>query len=665
MVPFANRMPFTDYGDLYGSIVEILNLLARRFTFLVIIEDAHLIDTGTLELLKVIKGRLVNQPVFFLLIYESDLMIKDLKVGDFNEIELKPLSRKAVEQLVKVFYKDKPPELDFYRITGGNPYYTIQVLKNPEFYHLVKDPDYLQRQIIIEKIDRLPPNLKETLFAAAIAGEGFEPKWLLTLINRPVEEELVALIDAGLLKSSDNLFSFTDKTIKEVASEMMSYEDRIDLHNRLGRILESIYHDKIYNYAEVIAHHFSQGGNYEKASYYLKLAADKALSLSQLDRAVELYLKAVDYLDILNPRDNFYRKMRIDIGENLTRILDYLGDYKNLSEMAEESVAIASRWQLKDARLWALVSLAKGLIGIGESDRARSTLEQILRDAPKKGDITASAQALYGYLHFLNQNYGKAMAYFNLSLNSAQSEGLIHHNLINLIVLHKELGNFTKAHEYAEEGLKSNPSLFFQITYHLILGEIYTMLNAYTLAEGELYWSYSEARRINAIRFEVEAGINRLLAQRISGSIDYDLSESIGKILPLIKGRRAQAVLRVKYLLADPLKNLKEIEKLIPVLRDLAENPLILQTYLSLAQFDRENLKHWATKAFELAERLQLPFYLARAYFWLGESLPENDPKRRQYHNRCKALLDGLVSGPDRFGELIRTIPEYRGATKR
>ena len=666
MVPFANRLPFTDYGDLYGSVVEILNLLARRFTFLVVIEDAHLVDGGTIELLKVIKGRLINQPVFFLLIYENDRLITDLKSEDFHEVELKPLSEDAVKRIAESIYKDRKVDIDVYQISGGNPYYTIQVLKHPDFYERGdQDPTIFRRQILFERIDRIAPTIRETLYAASIAGEGFDNEWLFRLVNRPVENDISSLVDAGFIVNIGNQFIFADHEVRDFVYEMIAHEDKVDLHNRLGRILESMYHDKIYDFAEVIAYHFSQCGDYEKASYYLQLAGDKALSLSQLERAVELYHRAIDYLDILNPRDNFYRKMRADIGDNLARILDYLGDYNTLKEVGEESAAIAGRWKMKEAQTRAVLSLAKGLVGIGDFDSAMKKLEQVLRMSPKKGDITASAQALSGYIHFLNQNYGRALASFNNSLKSAVSENLIHFNLINLITLHKELGNFKRAHEYIQDGLKGNPSLFFQINYHLMLGEIYNMLNATTLAEGELYWAYSEAKRVNAIRFEVEAGIHRLIAQVLHKDLDHELLASVKKILPLIKGKRASSILRFQFLLTTPIERRDEIQRLIPDLLELSEYSTILSAYIILARFDSENSHHWSGKAVDLADELQLPFYLAQSYYWFGKSLREGDSERAKYLNRCKALLDGLIAEAGHFGELIRMMPEYRGLTKK
>ena len=63
---------------------------------------------------------------------------------------------------------------------------------------------------------------------------------------------------------------------REVAYNSLLLKRRKEIHESIGKAIEEIYADRIDDFYEVLAHHFSKGNNLEKTYQYLKLSGEKA-----------------------------------------------------------------------------------------------------------------------------------------------------------------------------------------------------------------------------------------------------------------------------------------------------------------------------------------------------------------------------------------------------
>src|SRR5205823_5651775 len=110
--------------------------------------------------------------------------------GVVRRITLQPLSAEAVARLARGSGLDP---LELHRRTGGNPFFTTEVLATPSGAVPIT-----VRDAIVARISRLSAAARGALEAAAVAGARAEV-WLIEAIAADVPESLEACVEAGLL----------------------------------------------------------------------------------------------------------------------------------------------------------------------------------------------------------------------------------------------------------------------------------------------------------------------------------------------------------------------------------------------------------------------------------------------------------------------------------
>ena len=90
-------------------------------------------------------------------------------------------------------------------------------------------------------------------------------------------------------------YIFKHALIQEVAYESLLVKKRKEIHERIGHAIEEIYPERLEEFYEVLAHHYSESENKEKAVKYLKLAADKALRSHSLWEAFKFTRKRLAF----------------------------------------------------------------------------------------------------------------------------------------------------------------------------------------------------------------------------------------------------------------------------------------------------------------------------------------------------------------------------------
>ena len=154
------------------------------------------------------------------------------------------------------------------------------------------------------RIDRLGDNLKQILQAASVIGNDFGYRILQKITG--TGEELKSYLDTlnglNLIIEKELFpemeFTFRHALIQEVAYSTLLVRRRTELHTRIGLAAEFLYADKLDEFYEILAYHFSLGENYPKAYRYLKLSGKKAednfshlLSFSFFEKALKIFDK--------------------------------------------------------------------------------------------------------------------------------------------------------------------------------------------------------------------------------------------------------------------------------------------------------------------------------------------------------------------------------------
>ncbi len=140
---------------------------------------------------------------------------------------------------------------------------------------------------------------------------------------------------------------FRHALVQETAYQSLVRQDRRELHLAAAEVLEVIFQDKLEEQAPLLAHHFSLGGDDQRALQYYKIAADAAFRRYANSEAVLHYLSA---LRISNKPDisfsippQTWQDLYLNLGYAYQQLLNYemaldtFQRLENLGRMLENS----------------------------------------------------------------------------------------------------------------------------------------------------------------------------------------------------------------------------------------------------------------------------------------------------------------------------------------
>jgi len=240
--------------------------------------------------------------------------------------------------------------------TGGNPLFieelTYSLLesgsieKTGQGYILKGDgreiqaPDTLQG-IIAARMDRLDEPLKRILQLASVIGKDFTYPILgrITGMGEELKPYLFRLQELEFFHVK-SLFPELEYTFKHALMHEIAYNNllirkRREIHERIGEATESLYPERIEEFFEILAHHYSRSENRQKAFKYLKLSGMKAIQNSSLWEAFRLFQEALQGLSKLAQTDEVKRD-QIELRLHLASPMISLGFPENSLQLLKE-----------------------------------------------------------------------------------------------------------------------------------------------------------------------------------------------------------------------------------------------------------------------------------------------------------------------------------------
>jgi tetratricopeptide (TPR) repeat protein len=212
---------------------------------------------------------------------------------------------------------------------------------------LLNVPDTIQG-IIMARLDRLGEDGKRTVQLASVIGRQFLGRLLQRvagLTERLTEllEELKSLeiiYELGL--APEPAYIFKHALIQDVAYQSLLKERRRELHRAVGLAIEEIYADRLNEHAEELAHHFENGGDWDKAFTYLVRSGDRAKAAYANQTALDLYARALEVsarvTSALAPaRIVEIHHRRGEVLRLLARYVDSIAEFERMREVARSS----------------------------------------------------------------------------------------------------------------------------------------------------------------------------------------------------------------------------------------------------------------------------------------------------------------------------------------
>jgi ABC-type transport system substrate-binding protein len=306
----------------------VVERLSAESSVCLVVEDLHWADESTLELLQALLPVTEEAAVGLVLLYRSERDHGSWRLGEharqryphrYREIELRPLPDDASRTLATAAAGAELPEsvADLLAMRAGdNPYFLEEALhdliergalqRSDGHYVLAVDASELSVPALVQgalqaRLDRLGRETRDVVSIAAVIGRTFELPLLEEVL--PEEHLLPSLTELQRLdlvverrRRPVAEYSFRHGLVQEVAYASLVEAKRRKLHRLVGEALERLNPASAGEICGVLARHFAEADEAEKAAHYLLRAGDAARALYADQEAVEHYSRARGFL---------------------------------------------------------------------------------------------------------------------------------------------------------------------------------------------------------------------------------------------------------------------------------------------------------------------------------------------------------------------------------
>jgi DNA-binding CsgD family transcriptional regulator len=350
--------PEEDRWRLLQAATDLLRGAAAKRPLLVVLEDLHDADRGTLDLLLYLARNLHDARILVVGTYRdvevdrahplSAALTELHRASNVARVQLHGLSTDEVLRLLVETSQQTVPqpfaEL-VQRRTEGNPLFVRETLRfvldtglverRDGALHRVGDqslagriPEGL-RDAVGKRLSRLNESTNRVLSVASVIGREFQLDVLRQVLAGP-EEELEAALEqasaAAILEEhsavgASIIYRFGHAFFRQTLYDELVAPRRIRLHQQVARALEEVYSRRIDEHAAELAEHYSFYSdtlNLAKAVHFGELAARQATAVFAYGEAARQLDRALVIQDIVDPGDLAKRcDLLLTLGEAL------------------------------------------------------------------------------------------------------------------------------------------------------------------------------------------------------------------------------------------------------------------------------------------------------------------------------------------------------------
>ena len=331
-IPELTAVDSTEGWRLFEGVAQLMLALAAERPLVVCLDDLQWCDGDSCNLLRFLTRRSEQAPILWLVTLTvgeleraapAARLCRVLRAKAHSSVvALGPLSEDLLWRMIREMGHVSTPTgarrfaNRVFGVTGGNPFYTIELLKtmfaqgllevdensgewNAASGALTKGRDFPVSQtvhdVIAERIDRLPEQLSELLITIAIAGAGCRTEVLSHVhgISRLHAAAVAdALVDRRLLVEEGGLYRCAHPVIAHVVRDQLTPSRRREIHRTLALSLEqAMLPQHTREVARELARHADRGGEPALAYRFALIASEGA-------RERYAFAEALSWLDL-------------------------------------------------------------------------------------------------------------------------------------------------------------------------------------------------------------------------------------------------------------------------------------------------------------------------------------------------------------------------------
>lgn len=308
-----------DMDRLLEILVREIEALARRRPLLVIVEDLHWIDPSSLELLQRLSLRIAGLPILLALTLRPEAEAEMRHLFPATGLMLNGLQRPESETIIRHIARQKalPQELvdAIAERTDGVALFIEQltkavlesdaVVEQGDSYAIAAGEPSLSipttlRGSLLARLDRYP-GAREVAQVGAVIGREFSYRMMAAISALPEEDlkfALKRLVEAELLYQAGTppkaTYRFKHALVQEMAYNSLLKKKRRRLHGAIAAYLEDRSPQLAVVEPELLAYHFTESSQLQRAIAYRLQAGERAIQRSAMTEAateIELGLR--------------------------------------------------------------------------------------------------------------------------------------------------------------------------------------------------------------------------------------------------------------------------------------------------------------------------------------------------------------------------------------
>lgn len=444
----------------YKYLKQYIESVSTQYPTVIFIDDLHWGDSSSLEMLDRLIHKIRKRHLLIVFLARHRLFDRNphwgAELDHHTWLTLEPLSdqscRKLVDEIL-ILASEIPVSLrdTVVRNAEGNPYYVEELIKmliedgviltgeerwsvQTERLTKLKIPPTLTN-VLQARLDSLPQDEYKTLQQASVVGRTFWDRivsHIQTAIGEGIDQQEVAntffrLVGREMIYrqpisafSTAEEYNFKHAILREVTYENVLLRQRQAYHGLVADWLIEHAHDRIGEYAGVIADHLERAERIEEAITYLLKAGERAAKSYANVEAVDYFTRAINLAE-KDPPD-ILCLIELHRGRGLT--CESIGDFNQalydldiVLRLAREADELQIEWR-------ALIDLGK-LWASRDYHQTQDYFQQGLNLSRQLEDPAAVAGSLnwMGNWHLNADNPHKAVSYHLESLEIIEQMG--------------------------------------------------------------------------------------------------------------------------------------------------------------------------------------------------------------------------------------------------
>jgi class 3 adenylate cyclase/tetratricopeptide (TPR) repeat protein len=365
------------------ALADMTEAIARRQPTMMLFEDIHWADPTTLEIIDLLIHRVRNIPLLIVLTHRPEFSSRWSHYGHVTALTLTKLTRPQTAAMVSRLAGSKALPADLLEQilgkTDGVPLFVEELTRS-----ILESGDLRDAGDRWEHAGRggslaIPPTLRDSLMArldrftavkevaqiGAAIGREFSYELIAAVAphaQRELDRALAQLIETGLAfrrgTPPDADYTFKHALVQDAAYDSLLRRRRQELHGKIARVIEERSPNIEATEPELLAHHYTQAKQPEKAIPLWQKAGSLALKRVALVEAIAHLNKGLELVAALPPsaeRDGSELDLRTRLGTACSALTG--AGAQELWDSLHPALGLAHRLRRNDALvpiLWGL-----------------------------------------------------------------------------------------------------------------------------------------------------------------------------------------------------------------------------------------------------------------------------------------------------------------------